>query len=86
MHVEYIHPMWEIILSVVGGLVLFLFAVTSISGTIQDVMGEKSKGWVSRFTSNILTGILTGSIVTILLDSSSAVIIITIVLVNSRIF
>ncbi len=76
--------MWEILLSVIGGLVLFLYAVTSISSTIQEVMGEKAKGWVSRFTSNIFTGILTGTIITILLDSSSAVIIITIVLVNAK--
>ena len=77
--------MTEIILSIIGGLVLFLFAVSSISETIQKAVGQNAKKWILKFTSNIFSGILTGTIITILLDSSSAVIIITIIFVNSNV-
>ena len=76
--------MTEIILSILAGLVLFLFAVNSLSETIQKAIGENAKKWILKFTSNTFSGILTGTIVTTLLDSSSAVIIITIVFVNSK--
>jgi len=76
--------MLEIILSIVGGLVLFLFAVNSLSETIKKALGENTKKWILRFTSNTFSAIITGVIATTLLDSSSAVIIITIVLVNSQ--
>jgi phosphate:Na+ symporter len=76
--------MAEIVLSILGGLVLFLFAVNSLSEAIQQAMGDKAKQWLLRFTSNTFTGILTGIVVTALLDSSSAVIIITIIFVNAK--
>lgn len=76
--------MAEILLSILAGLVLFLYAVSSLSETIQKAIGEKAKKWILRFTSNIYSGILTGIVVTTLLDSSSAVIIITIIFVNSK--
>lgn len=76
--------MTEIILPIIAGLVLFLFAVKSLSETIQKAVGNKAKKWIVRFTSNTFSGILTGTIITTLLDSSSGVIIITIILVNSK--
>ena len=76
--------MLEITLSILAGLVLFLFAVNSLSETIQKAIGENSKNWILKFTSNTFSAIVTGTVVTILLDSSSAVIIITIVFVNSK--
>ena len=79
-----IQLMTEIILSILAGLVLFLFAVSSLSETIQKAIGENAKKWILKFTSNTFSGILTGTVVTTLLDSSSAVIIITIVFVNSK--
>jgi phosphate:Na+ symporter len=77
--------MTEIILSILAGLVLFLFAVNSLSETIKVAVGERANKWILKFTSNTLSSITVGTIVTILLDSSSAVIIITIVFVNSKI-
>ena len=77
--------MTEIILSIIGGLVLFLFAVNSLSDTIKTVVGERANQWIIKFTSNTFKSILVGLVLTILLDSSSAVIVITIVFVNSKI-
>jgi len=76
--------MIEIFLSIIAGLVLFLFAVTNLSDTLQSAIGERANGWIKRYTSNTFSSLLVGIVVTILLDSSSAVIIITIVLVNAQ--
>jgi phosphate:Na+ symporter len=76
--------MTEIILSVIAGLVLFLFAVNSLSETIKDALGGNASKSIQRFTSNTFSSLIVGIVATTLLDSSSAVIIITIVLVNSN--
>lgn len=76
--------MTEIILTIIAGLVLFLYAVNSLSDIIQKALGKNAEKWILRFTSNTFFAILTGIVVTTLLDSSSAVIIITIVFVNSK--
>ena len=76
--------MTEIILSVIAGLVLFLFAVNSLSETIKNALGDNASRSIQRFTSNTFSSLIVGIVATTLLDSSSAVIIITIVLVNSK--
>lgn len=76
--------MIEIVLSIIAGLVLFLFAVTNLSESMQSIIGEKANGWIQKFTSNRISSVLVGIVVTTVLDSSSAVIIITIVLVNAQ--
>lgn len=75
--------MWEIVLMVLGGLGLFLFAINNLSDTLKDLLGDKAKKWLGFFTRNVFTAILTGIVITTILDSSSAVIIMTIVLVNT---
>jgi phosphate:Na+ symporter len=76
--------MTEIILSIIAGLVLFLFAVTNLSNTLQTALGENANKWIKRFTSTTFSSLIVGIVATALLDSSSAVIIITIVLINSK--
>lgn len=75
----------EIILSIIAGLALFLYAVNHLSETLSGIAGDNTKKWIKRFTKNTISAILTGTVVTTLLDSSSAVIIITIVMINSGI-
>jgi phosphate:Na+ symporter len=77
--------MVEIVLSMLGGLVLFLYAINNLSDAIKKAVGDNAQKWILRFTSNTFTSILVGIAVTTLLDSSSAVIIITIVFVNAKI-
>jgi phosphate:Na+ symporter len=74
----------EIILSVLGGLGLFLFAITNLSDTLTGIIGDNAKKWIGKLTTNLITAIITGTIITIVLDSSSAVIILTIVLVKTK--
>jgi phosphate:Na+ symporter len=72
------------VLLIVTGLVLFLYALNTLSDSLTQVAGDKLKIFLDHFTNNVFKGILSGCIVTILLDSSSVVIIMTIALVNSR--
>jgi phosphate:Na+ symporter len=73
----------EIALMVLGGLGLFLFAINNLSDALKDLLGANAKKWLGLFTKNLLSAIVTGVIITVVLDSSSAVIIMTIVLVNA---
>lgn len=82
--IENERPMWDLIISVLGGLILFLYAISRVSEVLQDAVGEGAQKWLLRFTANAFTGILTGIVVTMLLGSSSAVIILAIVLVNAK--
>lgn len=75
--------MLEMLLMVLGGLGLFLFAINNLSDTLKELLGDKAKKWLGFFTKNVFTAILTGIVITTILDSSSAVIIMTIVLVNA---
>lgn len=77
--------MTEVILPIIAGLVLFLFAVNGLSDILNLTLGHKVAGWIEKFTATIFSSLLVGIVVTTLLDSSSAVIIITIVFVNSKI-
>jgi len=77
--------MTEILLSIIAGLVLFLFAVSSLSDTLKLAIGNNANKWILKFTSNIFSSLLVGIVITSILDSSSAVIIITIVLVNAKV-
>lgn len=76
--------MFEVILSIIAGLVLFLFAVNNLSDSITSLAGDNTRKWLLRFTKSTFTGIISGAVITTILDSSSAVIIITIVLINSQ--
>lgn len=74
----------KICLLVLAGLALFLFALNYLADGLKAISGERLQGWLKKFTQNVFTGILTGLVVTTLLDSSSAVIIMTIALVNTQ--
>lgn len=71
------------LLLIVTGLILFLYALNNLSQGLKVISGDKLKFWLNRFTTNVFLGILSGVVVTVLLDSSSVVIIMTIALVNS---
>lgn len=72
------------ILLVITGLILFLYALNNLSEGLREIAGDKLKYFLDRFTNNVFKGIISGLIVTVILDSSSVVIIMTIALVNSR--
>jgi phosphate:Na+ symporter len=73
----------ETALGLIGGIVLFLYAISKLSEHIREWADDKMKDFIAKFTRNIFTAIITGIVVTVLLKSSSAAIIITIVLVGA---
>jgi phosphate:Na+ symporter len=74
----------EVVLAILGGLGLFLFAVSRLGEVMNELLAERSQTLLHKFVNNVFSAVLTGVVVTVLLDSSSAVIILTIVLVNAR--
>lgn len=71
------------LLLILAGLFLFLYALNKLSEGLKEISGDKMKRVLDRFTKNLFSGILTGTVATMLLDSSSAVIIMTIALVSA---
>ncbi len=76
--------MKEIAPILIGGLVLFLFAIMQLSAVMQTIFSEKAKTLIQKYTRNLFTSILIGTLLAILFDSSSAIIILTIVFINSK--
>lgn len=73
----------RIVLLMLTGLAVFLYAVERLSRTLEGIAGGTLQSWLERHTAHVLSAVLVGIVATMLLDSSSAVIILTIVLVNS---
>jgi phosphate:Na+ symporter len=76
--------MSEIIPLVIGGLVLFLYAISRLSVILKLIFSDREKRIITKYTSNIFKSIIIGILLTILLYSSSAVIIMTIVFINAQ--
>lgn len=74
---------FHIILGLLGGLSLFLYGVTRLSISLRKIAGHKMKSILERFTSNVFMAVLSGTLATVVLDSSSITIILIIALVNS---
>lgn len=72
-----------IILQIVCGLALFVYSMNGLSENLKIIAGERLNTALDIFTRNVITGVLTGVVVTVLLSSSSLAIIMTIALVNA---
>ena len=73
----------EIILSMAGGLGLFLFGMTVMSESIEKVAGAKLRSILEVFTTNRFTGLIVGIIFTGIIQSSSACTVMVVSFVNS---
>lgn len=67
------------------GLSFFLFGMNVMSGNLEKLAGGKLEGLLKKFTANPFLGILFGAIITIAVQSSSAVTVMLVGLVNSGI-
>lgn len=74
---------WESIFVVLGGLGLLLFGMKMMSTGLQIVAGDHLQTILKRATSNRFLAVLVGIVVTICINSSTAVTIITVGFVNS---
>lgn len=66
------------ILQLFGGLAMFLYGMERMSGELQRAAGKRLKRLLQAMTGSPLRGVLTGFLVTALLQSSSAVTVILI--------
>lgn len=76
--------MKEVYIYLICGLILYLFSIRQLSTVLEDAFTENVKNTLSHYTKRIFSALLLGIATTILLGSSSAVIIITIVFVNTK--
>jgi phosphate:Na+ symporter len=70
-------------LSLVGSLGFFLFGMKYMSEALQKVAGEKMRGFLEAMTSNRFKGILTGFLITSIIQSSSATTVMVVSFVNA---
>ena len=73
------------ILSLIGGLVLFLYGMDLMGDSLKKLAGGKLESILARLTSNHFKGFLLGFIVTAIIQSSSATTVMLVGFVNSGI-
>ncbi|WKN43906.1 Na/Pi cotransporter family protein [Tunicatimonas pelagia] len=73
----------SMVMGLIAGLVLFIFAVTQLSDAVKTIANDKIRIWLARFTTNRFSGVLTGTAATAVVGSSSVTIIMVIALVNA---
>lgn len=71
------------ILTLLGSLALFLFGMTMLSESLQKVAGNKLRSILSAMTANRFTRILTGTVITSVIQSSSATTVMVVSFVNA---
>lgn len=72
------------ILSLIGGLCLFLFGMNAMGTGLEKSAGNGLKSLLGRLTTGKITGFLTGLAVTAVIQSSSATTVMVVGFVNSR--
>ncbi len=73
------------ILSMVGGLAVFMFGMHTLSAALEKLAGGRLERWLEKMTSNPLKGVALGAGVTALIQSSSATTVMMVGFVNSGI-
>ena len=71
------------VLSVLGGLAMFLYGMALMSEGLQKSAGDRLRSFMAKMTSNAPKRILTGTLVTALVQSSSATTIMVVSFVNA---
>ncbi|MBR5189810.1 MAG: Na/Pi cotransporter family protein [Paludibacteraceae bacterium] len=71
------------VLQLLGALGLFLFGMSMMSEALQKVAGNKMRSILASMTKNRLLGVLTGVIVTSIIQSSSATTVMVVSFVNA---
>ena len=73
----------EMILSLLGGLGLFLYGLKLMSEGVENVAGSKMKGILELCTKNRFVGVVVGAVFTAIIQSSSAATVMVVSFVNS---
>lgn len=73
------------VISLLGGLAFFLYGMNTMSAGLEKMVGSKLESVLKTMTSNRFKGLLLGAVVTAVIQSSSAVTVMLVGLVNSGI-
>ncbi|HBH2568292.1 TPA: Na/Pi cotransporter family protein [Clostridioides difficile] len=75
----------NIVISLIGGLGLFLYGMSLMGEGLQKSAGDKLKKIIELLTSNVVMGVLVGTVVTGIIQSSSATTVMVVGFVNAGI-
>ena len=62
----------ELLLGLLGGLALFLYGMQMMSNGLEQTARNQMRDILKKITSNRITGVLTGALITAVIQSSSA--------------
>ena len=71
------------VFTLLGGLAFFIYGMNQISHSLEVIAGDKMEAVINKLTSSRLMGLLLGCVITIAIQSSSAVTVMLVGLVNS---
>ena len=74
---------WDIFFAAVSALILFLYGIENFSQRIQLIAGQRFRQLLARLTKNPWKGALLGAVSTAIVQSSTAITVISVSLVNS---
>ena len=73
----------SVVIAILGGLALFLLGMTMMSEGLQSVAGARLKSILQLFVKNKFTGIVVGTVITAIVQSSSASTVMVVGFVNA---
>ncbi len=73
------------IIQLLGGLAMFLYGIEVMGDGLKNSSGEALKRVLEKVTGNVIMGVLTGALVTAVIQSSTATIVLTVALIGAGI-
>ena len=73
------------VIKLLGGLAMFLYGMEIMGDGLKQSSGTALKNVLGKLTSNVVTGLLTGALVTAVIQSSTATIVLTVGLIGAGI-
>jgi len=71
------------IIQLLGGLAMFLYGIELMGDGLKNSSGEALKRVLEKVTGNVVMGVLTGALVTAVIQSSTATIVLTVALIGA---
>ena len=71
------------IIQLLGGLAMFLYGIEVMGDGLKNSSGEALKRVLEKVTGNVVMGVLTGAMVTAVIQSSTATIVLTVALIGA---
>lgn len=71
------------IVTMLGGLAMFLYGIEIMGDGLKNSSGEALKRVLAKLTGNVVAGVLTGALVTTVIQSSTATIVLAVALIGA---